>query len=257
MIELSEFGIQVLNFDKRQQIKPSDKPEATRERKRKQRAKPKESQEPMTRDVTPLSRPCHDTDKTRLDTDQIRSDKDQTLDISLKESTFHEASVKLESEGEQSQGEKVLAYWEDEAGQTIQLNESTLQSIPPINTSSFEAEPLHSQPPSVSPLPPSRKVLPFEQAFSNPNSRSWFEWQTGPGPNDYVPEFVDYLAKKWRRDKADVKRFLQKNRSNPEAISAYFDDFKELGNGTQVDDLVMKIMRRKAEEAQHGHAANW
>ena len=101
---------------------------------------------------------------------------------------------------------------------------------------------------------PAPKILPFGQSFNNPASNAWFEWQTGPGPNDYDPEFVTFLAGKWNRSKADVKRFFQKNRSNPEAIAVYFEDFK--GRDAEIQQAVMNVMRRKLEE-HHGLAANW
>jgi predicted transcriptional regulator len=132
--------------------------------------------------------------------------------------------------------------------------EPKLEILPPINPTGLNRPILHPPTPTVPPSPSSPNVLPFERNFNNPNSRSWFEWQTGPGSNDYLPEFVDYLAGKWNRDKADVKRFFQKNRLNPEAIAVYFDDFKS--SQTNVDDLVMNVLRKKFEE-QNGRAANW
>lgn len=62
MLEHQLGGLKLLNWEKRQHIKPSDKPEATRERKRKQRALQKEKIEAMSRDVTPMSRGSHATD---------------------------------------------------------------------------------------------------------------------------------------------------------------------------------------------------
>lgn len=47
-------GLEFINFKKRQYDKPSDMPEATRERKRKSRQKQDED-----KTVTPMSRPCH------------------------------------------------------------------------------------------------------------------------------------------------------------------------------------------------------
>jgi hypothetical protein len=56
ILEHAEGGLKILNWEKRQHIKPSDRPEATKERKRKQRNKQKQFEEEMSRDVTPLSR---------------------------------------------------------------------------------------------------------------------------------------------------------------------------------------------------------
>jgi hypothetical protein len=61
-VELTERGLAVVNWEKRQYVKPSDKPDATKERKRKQRAKSSESAESMSRDVTRKSRASHATD---------------------------------------------------------------------------------------------------------------------------------------------------------------------------------------------------
>lgn len=72
MLEHDASGnLHVLHWDDRQYEKPSDRPEATRERKRRQREKEKAlknaSTEGMSHDVTRDSRPCHDTDKIRSD----------------------------------------------------------------------------------------------------------------------------------------------------------------------------------------------
>ena len=132
--------------------------------------------------------------------------------------------------------------------------EPKLEDLTPINPTGLSRPILHSPAPPVPPRPPSPNILPFGQSFNNPESKSWFEWQTGPGPNDYDPEFVDFLAGKWNRSKADVKRFFQKNRSNPEAISVYFEDFK--GSDNDLQQVVANVMRRKME-GRHGFAANW
>ena len=70
IITAVEGGYQVDKFLDRQYDKPSDKPEATRARKQKQRDKENESRE-CHADVTP----CHAIDKIRED--KIRVDKDQ------------------------------------------------------------------------------------------------------------------------------------------------------------------------------------
>jgi hypothetical protein len=58
MIEIFPSGLKILNWEKRQHEFPSNKPEATKERKRRQRAKLKEN----VTNVTSMSRVCHDID---------------------------------------------------------------------------------------------------------------------------------------------------------------------------------------------------
>jgi hypothetical protein len=85
MIEPITGGFKILNWEKRQYVKPSDSAESTRERKRKQRAKSSESAKPVSRDVTPMSRPCHATD-----TDP---DLDPDLDPEVEEYYAHEGTA--------------------------------------------------------------------------------------------------------------------------------------------------------------------
>ncbi|MCG9891062.1 MAG: hypothetical protein MH252_08305 [Thermosynechococcaceae cyanobacterium MS004] len=79
MIEFSPSGLRIIHWESRQHEKLSDKPEATRERKRRQRAKHKDISEDASRDVTPQSRPSHAlvTRCHAIDTDL---DPDQDLD---------------------------------------------------------------------------------------------------------------------------------------------------------------------------------
>ncbi len=70
MVEMVEDGIVVLHFVERQHDKPSDMPEATRDRKRRSRARHADAaseSRPCHADVTPMSRPCHALDR---DTDR-------------------------------------------------------------------------------------------------------------------------------------------------------------------------------------------
>ena len=82
MIEHVEGGLKIVHWEERQYIKPSDLPEATRERKRRQRAKEAESNESMSRvtlcdegvtmrDVTPPDPESY----TDPESDQIRSER--------------------------------------------------------------------------------------------------------------------------------------------------------------------------------------
>jgi len=61
-------GLEFINFKKRQYDKPSDMPEATRERKRKSRQKQDED-----KTVTPMSRPCHALSRVYTDTDSTNT----------------------------------------------------------------------------------------------------------------------------------------------------------------------------------------
>lgn len=79
MISQDEFGIIYLsNFDKRQYDKPSNTPEATRERKRKQRENAANAAKLSDENnVTPLSHPCHAID---IEEDiEIDKDKDNKV----------------------------------------------------------------------------------------------------------------------------------------------------------------------------------
>lgn len=71
LAEPSIGGLKIVNWEKRQYAKPSDKPEASKERKRRQRAKAKEIAEQLSRDVTPLSRHRSDPDPDQI---QIREE---------------------------------------------------------------------------------------------------------------------------------------------------------------------------------------
>lgn len=77
LIDYSPEGIKITDWDKKQRCKPSDTPEATRERKRKQRARSRDLPPDSHTPVTPLSRDCSATDKIRseekrVDTEEIR-----------------------------------------------------------------------------------------------------------------------------------------------------------------------------------------
>jgi len=106
MIEPIETRLQISNWEKRQYAYPSDKPEATKARKDKQRAKSKKTiEDKKTEDVTivtsesrdihelitSLSQHCHDTDPdTDLDLD-LEKEKELIKEISLpEENSFSE-----------------------------------------------------------------------------------------------------------------------------------------------------------------------
>ncbi|MGL5065587.1 MAG: phage replisome organizer N-terminal domain-containing protein [Microcoleus sp.] len=92
MIDYSNGGIKIINWEKRQHSKPSDSPESTRERKRKQRARQKEKISEVSRDVTPTSRDV--TLQIRLDkdldqdTDQDQIKKREDPEARAREETF-------------------------------------------------------------------------------------------------------------------------------------------------------------------------
>lgn len=81
-IDFTKDQILIRNWDKRQYDKPSDHPEATKQRKRLQREKAKllkgEDVTPMSRDVTPMSRAR--VDQSRLEeirSEEIREEKEK------------------------------------------------------------------------------------------------------------------------------------------------------------------------------------
>jgi hypothetical protein len=104
MLELNADGnLHILHWEDRQYEKPSDRPEATRDRKRKQREREKNSD--TSRDVTRDSRASHDTsrtDKTRLDeirseSEEIRSEEIKTEQVCL-EMNNQVLTIHLENE---------------------------------------------------------------------------------------------------------------------------------------------------------------
>jgi hypothetical protein len=108
MVSYSTTGITILNWDKRQHTKPSDRPEATKERKRRQRVNQKAQGEEMSRDVTPQSRDVtlqirSDQD---LDPDQRRSEEIKILNKSLAQDPRKQIKIEPpKSEPERAQEE--------------------------------------------------------------------------------------------------------------------------------------------------------
>ncbi|CAA9372950.1 hypothetical protein AVDCRST_MAG94-4310 [uncultured Leptolyngbya sp.] len=83
MIEPTEKGLRITNWEKRQHVKPSDTPEKTKKRKQDQRDREKEAKDKALEDsqssshapVTPLSRENHATDKIQIRSEETRSEQ--------------------------------------------------------------------------------------------------------------------------------------------------------------------------------------
>lgn len=167
LVELSIGGLQILNWENQQSGKPSDRPEATRERKRRQRAKNDKTTDEMSRpchamsrDVTPLSRLCHATDKERdQEEEKKRSetraiaqpdpnpDESNSSHFSFSENLFELSEPANEGDRPTESGNLDLL------GQSFEGSETT--SIPP------------------------RPADPFLARLELP------PWRTGRGPNDW------------------------------------------------------------------------
>lgn len=243
MIEFTGTGLQVVNWESRQYVKPSDTAEATRERKRRQRAKSKDKEEVMSRDVTPMSRPCHEVSQKCHTTDKDTDlDKDKDPDqIFFKETAIAEIEKEKKTDEWIDDGE--VEARETRIHRNLRNDQEPESNLLTINSSQeCSAAAMGSQVESALVVRD-----PIAEMYSR--RKAWPEWMTGAGPNDYDLGFVDYLLEKWKRrdpgyTKADVKRFLQKNRQNPEAIAVYHDEYKEQPQSVGMDAVVMEAVKQ-------------
>jgi hypothetical protein len=266
MIEQVPSGVKIANWEKRQYSSPSDKPEATRERKRKQRAKQKPeptNPEPSRHEpVTNVSRACHETEQiqsTDTESEQIHSqNKAEDLVLDSHTSNAHE---EIENEEGVCGSNEGFDFWEEPEKEKPKL--MPLQTPTPINQNSRTSSETPFQGSAAHPLPifgETRRISNLEKEPSQ-----WVpRWRTGMGPNQWHEGFVDWMTINMfsgaKRSRGDVVAYLRKREADPtgaarQDIEAKFDDYEQswaAKTGNSADDewielgkLVNHVMERK------------
>jgi hypothetical protein len=271
MIEQVPGSLKVTNWEKRQYSSPSDKPEATRERKRKQRAKQKPDpiSEGMSHHehVTSMSRACHEIDKIQsidLDLDPEKSIKDLVLDS-------HTLSASAEIKNAESECDKKNAVdpWQDpEPPKTrpTPINQVTVNQIPTTSSAALDQGSAPRERESFSSIP-ERPAFGVTRRVSNLEKEpsQWVpRWRKGVGPNEWHEGFVDWMTVNMfsgaKRSRGDVVAYLRKREADPtgaarQDIEAKFDDYElswAAKTGNPADDewielgkLVSHVMEKK------------
>lgn len=217
-IDFTQEQILIRNWDKRQYDKPSDHPDATKERKRLQREKEKLLKEqaatPMSRDVTR----CHATEERESRLDQKKVDQEK------------EISFAQENNFENLQG--------DPQDSEISLPEKKIESLALENKS--ESEDL-----KTTPLPPSKNSIQSFEDRMRSGSKSWI-WQRKVSDR---PEWGELLTD-WAKTKdcklgfknsliEAQKAFLKKRNLTCDHAAA----MNSLSNYIKADDIASFMIR--------------
>lgn len=217
-IDFTQEQILIRNWDKRQYDKPSDRPDATKERKRLQREKEKLLKEqavtPMSRDVTR----CHATEERESRLDQKKVDLEK------------EISFAQENNFKNLQG--------DPQDSEISLPEKKIESLALENKS--ESEDL-----KTTPLPPSKNSIQSFEDRMRSGSKSWI-WQRKISDR---PEWLELLTD-WAKSKdcklgfknsliEAQKAFLKKRNLTCDYAAA----MNSLSNYIKADDIASFMIR--------------
>jgi hypothetical protein len=229
-IDFTQEQILIRNWDKRQYDKPSDHPDATKERKRLQREKEKLLKEqavtPMSRDVTR----CHATEERESRLDQKKVDEEK------------EISFAQENNFKNLQG--------DPQDSEISLPEKKIESL------ALENKP-ESEDLKTTPLPPSKNSIQSFEDRMRSGSKSWI-WQRKISDR---PEWSELLTD-WAKSKdcklgfknsliEAQKAFLKKRNLTCDHAAA----MNSLSNYIKADDLASFMIRADEaiaiEQSQH------
>jgi hypothetical protein len=217
-IDFTKDQILIRNWDKRQYDKPSDYPEATKERKRLQREKEKLLKEqavtPMSRDVTR----CHATEERESRLDQKKLDQEKEI-FFAQENNFENLQVDPQDSG-------------------ISLPEKKIDSLALENKS--ESEDL-----KTTPLPPSKNSIQSFEDRMRSGSKSWI-WQRKISDR---PEWGELLTD-WAKTKdcklgfknsliEAQKAFLKKRNLTCDHAAA----MNSLSNYIKADDIASFMIR--------------
>ena len=217
-IDFTKEQILIRNWDKRQYDKPSDHPEATRQRKRLQREKEKLLKEqavtPMSRDVTR----CHATEERESRLDQKKLDQEKEISFA-QENNFENLQVDPQDSG-------------------ISLPEKKIESLALENKS--ESEDL-----KTTPLPPSKNSIQIFEDRMRSGSKSWI-WQRKISDR---PEWGELLTD-WAKTKdcklgfknsliEAQKAFLKKRNLTCDHAAA----MNSLSNYIKADDIASFMIR--------------
>lgn len=221
-IDFTKDQVLIRNWDKRQYDKPSDHPEATKQRKRLQREKIKLSN---TEDVTPMSRDvtrCHATEE--------------------RESRLDQKKVDLEKETSFAQENNFENLQDDPQDSEISLPEKKIESL------ALENKP-ESEDLKTTPLPPSKNSIQSFEDRMRSGAKSWI-WQRKISDR---PEWLELLTD-WAKSKdcklgfknsliEAQKAFLKKRNLTCDHAAA----MNSLSNYIKADDIASFMIR--ADEA--------
>ena len=239
-IDFTQEQILIRNWDKRQYDKPSDHPEATKQRKRLQRQREKLSK---TQDVTPMSRDVTPMSPARVD--QSRSDQSR------------------------SDQEKDDFFSHDDSGEDLEDSENSFPEQKTSNLSDLDnLEDQETPPPTPAPLSPensskaiaiskqAERYQQFEARFTKtkPINRhvpiafidaGYAEWHNGAHPLDWRKSLIEVCIqrKKKRGDESTVG-------AATDFIANIIGDCTKLGMWTKFQNLVDAALKLEQSQAQ-------